>query len=92
MSKISSGQLVFTIGVNTKVENDEKFSRFVVSSLRRHLQGDWGDVCKEDWEENELSLREGFRLLSSYNYNDEKIWIITEADRSVTTVLFPSEY
>ena len=92
MSKIHEVQLELTIGFNDSVQNDEKFSHFVFSSIRRHLQGDWGDLCKEDWEENELSLREGFRVLSAYNYNDEKIWIITEADRSVTTVLFPSEY
>ena len=65
----------------------------VYSSLQRHAQRDWGDVCVEDKEENELSLREGFRLLSSYrDRNDIKFWIITEADRSVTTILLPEDY
>ncbi|MDE2125277.1 MAG: hypothetical protein KGJ62_01660 [Armatimonadetes bacterium] len=62
--------------------------------IRRHQRGDWGEVCKADQEENELSLREGFRLLSAYTLpqTGAKIWIITEADRSVTTILLPEEY
>ena len=59
----------------------------------RHATGDWGDVCAEDAAENELALREGFRLLSSYRTGKGvKLWIITEADRSVTTLLLPDEY
>lgn len=62
--------------------------------LRRHQRGDWGDICGEDCQENELSLREGFRLLSAYTLprTGAKIWVITEADRSVTTLLLPEEY
>jgi hypothetical protein len=61
--------------------------------LRRHQTGDWGEVSAEDREENELSLKEGFRLLSAYRTTDgTKIWVITEADRSATTLLLPSEY
>lgn len=61
--------------------------------LARHASGDWGDVGAEDAKENELSLREGFRLLSSYKLpTGAKLWIITEADRSVTTLLLPDEY
>jgi hypothetical protein len=61
--------------------------------VSRHLTGDWGDLEVEDKVENELSLREGFRLLSAYHLPDgTKVWIITEADRSVTTVLLPDEY
>jgi len=60
--------------------------------LKRHAQGDWGDLCKEDKAENEFSLRNGFRLFSSYDTEFGKLWIITEADRSVTTFLLPSEY
>ena len=62
-------------------------------SLLRHWRGDWGAVDQEDRIENELSLREGFRLLSAYHdRNGTKFWIITEADRSVTTVLLPEDY
>ena len=61
--------------------------------LHRHEYGDWGDVCADDWQENELSLREGFRLLSSYQTTKgTRLWVITEADRSVTTILLPEEY
>ena len=61
--------------------------------LQRHLAGDWGDVDEHDRRENELSLQYGWRLLSSYTLSTGvKFWIITEADRSVTTFLLPSEY
>lgn len=61
--------------------------------LLRHVVGDWGEVGPEDWKENDLSLQEGFRLLSSYHTAaGVKLWIITEADRSVTTILLPEEY
>lgn len=61
--------------------------------LARHAAGDWGDLCDEDRAENELSLREGFRILSSYKFADGlNIWIITEWDRSATTFLLPEEY
>ena len=61
--------------------------------LSRHLTGDWGDLSAEDRAENELSLREGFRLLSAYALPDgTRLWIITEADRSATTLLLPEEY
>jgi len=64
----------------------------IASALARHLSGDWGDVGTEDWAENELSLKEGFRLFSVYRSGDTKFWVITEADRSATTVLLPEDY
>jgi len=61
--------------------------------LRRHMSGDWGELSDEDVRENEFSLNEGLRLLSAYQTGKgQKIWIITEADRSATTILLPSEY
>ena len=61
--------------------------------LHRHVVGDWGDLDGDDRAENDLSVRQGFRLLSAYHLRDgTKIWIITEADRSSTTILLPSEY
>ena len=63
------------------------------TALARHAAGDWGEVGPEDWQENELSLKEGFRLFSVYrDRNGVKFWIITEADRSATTVLLPEDY
>lgn len=60
--------------------------------LRRHARGDWGDVPPEDTLANERAVEHGSRILSSYEIAGERIWLITEADRSVTTLLFPSEY
>ncbi len=63
------------------------------SLILRHLSGDWGDLSPEDKEENELSLREGFRILSAYTLpTGQKIWLISEADRSVTTFIRPVDY
>ena len=86
------GQLVCTRGVNEKITKDEAFSKFVWQSLKRHRKGDWGDLCEDDWRENNKSLRQGFRIFSAYQNGVTNIWIITEADRSYTTVLFPEEY
>jgi hypothetical protein len=61
--------------------------------LRRHMTGDWGEVSPEDAAENNLSVIRGFRILSAYRAPDgTRFWIITEADRLVTTLLLPSEY
>jgi hypothetical protein len=60
--------------------------------LARHATGDWGELCAFDRSQNEIALREGYRVLSSYNVSTGRIWIITEADRSITTVLLPEEY
>ena len=60
--------------------------------LARHATGDWGELCAFDRHQNEMALREGLRVLSSYPVAKEHVWIITEADRSVTTILLPEEY
>lgn len=87
------GQLVMTRGINDRVADDNEFARFVWESFKRHTRGDWGDLDDEDKRENEYSLRNRLRVLSAYKHPTQpKIWIITEADRSVTTILFPSEY
>jgi hypothetical protein len=74
------------------------FAKFIQESLGRHIKADWGDVDGEDKLANDQALKQGTRLLSAYN--DDRfpkngvatIWIITEADRSYTTILFPNEY
>lgn len=63
-----------------------------LSFLDRHATGDWGELCSRDWLENELSLEHGWRVLSCYPVGDARIWVITEADRSATTLLLPEEY
>ena len=61
--------------------------------LTRHINRDWGDLDDEDRKENEYGLEHGFRLLSAYKTNaGDRVWIITEADRSVSTILLPEEY
>ena len=60
--------------------------------LTRHTSGDWGVLDAQDRRENERSLKHGWRLLSSYPVGEERIWIITKADRSVTTILLPEDY
>jgi len=90
---INMGRLLMTRGVNDQVAEDEAFSKFIMNSLTRHRSGDWGNLTDEAKQENELSLKEGYRLLSAYESEGlPKIWIITEADRSATTILFPDEY
>ena len=85
------GQIVATPGALALLERANKPC---CQFLSRHLGGDWGDaLSQDDKTENELSLKQGFRLLSSYWVIDrEKLWIITEADRSASTLLLPNEY
>ena len=60
--------------------------------LARHASGDWGDLCTFDRRQNEIAIREGLRIFSSYETAAGRCWVITEADRSVTTILLPEEY
>lgn len=86
----SLGQIVATPAVLTHLE---KHGINAQEYLERHVRGEWGDVCKADVAENAFAVKNGMRILSAYTtQGHEKIWIITEADRSVTTLLFPSEY
>ncbi|WP_244190973.1 hypothetical protein [Ralstonia mannitolilytica] len=83
------GRIVATRGVLTHLEREGIAAD---PYLDRHVRGDWGDVPPEDAEANRYALLAGARILSSYKIAGERVWIITEADRSVTTLLFPSEY
>ena len=60
--------------------------------ITRHAAGDWGELCAFDRRQNEIALRDGYRVVSSYEMTAGRVWIITEADRSVTTILLPEEY
>ncbi|QGG46846.1 hypothetical protein [Heliorestis convoluta] len=82
------GQVYATPGVMDTIEAQD-----IQIALLRHHSGDWGDICSEDWELNNESLLHAGRLVSSYrDSKGKKFWIITEADRSATTVLLPEEY
>ena len=84
----NSGRVFITPGADSSLPGTE-----VLEALRRHMCGDWGNLCELDRRENELGLKEGYRLLSAYRAeNGVKFWIITEWDRSCTTVLLPEEY
>ncbi len=84
------GETVMTIGAKEALtESNQLPNEF----LAKHLTGYWGDGCEDDSRENDLSVKEGFRILSAYKtVKGEKIWIITEANRNATTILLPSEY
>ena len=60
--------------------------------IARHGAGDWGELCAFDRRQYEIALREGLRIFSSYDVPTGRVWVITEADRSVTTILLPEEY
>jgi hypothetical protein len=64
----------------------------VLTALRRHSDGDWGDLLPEDAIANDQALDQGGRLFSAYGHGSERFWVITEADRRVTTVLLPEDY
>lgn len=82
------GQLLATPGVLAEVTATD-----ISTALARHAMGDWGELCQEDIDENNRALKDGNRLLSAYrSARNVKFWIITDWDRSVTTVLLPSEY
>lgn len=82
------GMVCVTQGATERLNKDD-----VRSALSRHIFGDWGIVDMDDWRENDLSLRNGFRILSAYvDRNSQKFWIVTEADRSTTTIMLPEEY
>ena len=84
------GNVYLTIGAREALEESNQTA---TEFLAKHQSGDYGDICEDDKRENELSVKEGFRILSSYKtLKGVKIWIITEADRSSSTALLPSEY
>ena len=98
----SLGVVVATPGALSLLD---RYPEAAANVLSRHQSGDWGEVCAEDARENKLSVREGFRILSVYQLDRTladaarepadpraRLWIITEADRSSTCLLLPSEY
>jgi hypothetical protein len=90
VARFALGQTVITPGAEDALETA---GQTALEFLRRHAVGDWGELSDEDVKESELSLEQGFRLLSRYETSKgERLWIITEADRSATTILLPIEY
>jgi hypothetical protein len=94
----SLGQVAITRGVTDRITEDELYNNFVEESLKRYVSGDWGDLGEADKALNDWAINpenQPERVLARYNYPGDKtrdIFIITEWDRSVTTILHPSEY
>ena len=87
-SKFNTGPLYVTAGIERKLS-----TRVILHALARHVTGDWGDLDEEDCRANDESVRVGSRILSAYvDPHQTRFWIITEADRSSTTILLPEEY
>jgi hypothetical protein len=90
VARFALGQTLITPGAAEALQISRQIA---VEFLRRHTSDDWGELPDDDRKENELSLERGFRLLSRYETTKgERLWIITEADRSATTILLPMEY
>jgi hypothetical protein len=88
LAKFRLGHIVATPNALTKLAKDD-----ILAGIQRHQAGDWGDAPEEDRQKNELSLQQGFRLLSAYSsVQGVKFWIITESDRRATTILLPEDY
>jgi hypothetical protein len=86
---------LFSIGASVAtpraVRTIEAYKINWLTFLHRHVTGDWGDLDEQDKRENDLPVQKSFRILSAYGRGDRKLWILTEADRSVTTILRPEE-
>jgi hypothetical protein len=83
------GAVVMTQGAKRLME---ELGLDPVHYLARHVTGDWGDLDEHDKNANGVAVAQGERILSAYGTGDSKLWVITEADRSATTILLPSEY
>lgn len=94
-SDFELGEVVVTAAVDRAMKEDKSFRDFVYKSLGRYAKRDWGEMDEEDKEANDDAVLSGEdRIFASYKRpgNEEKIWIITEWDHSVTTILFPEDY
>lgn len=90
--KFDLGQVVMTRTINDIVAENVQFAKDVANAINRYVKCDWGSMDLEDIDSNDAAVESGDRILASYETCRGKIWIITEADRSYTTVLFPDEY
>ena len=89
------GRIMITTNLQGQLQetNPEGWEEELQGFIRRHTSGDWGDMDKEDKQQNDLSVKRGFRMFSAYNTEAGfRVWVITEADRSCTTVLLPEDY
>lgn len=93
MINYSLGKVVMTNGISSKMAENEKFSNEIANCFRRYIVCDWGALCDEDKEMNDKALRTGTaRVLAAYDTSEGRVYIITEQNRSYTTILFADEY
>lgn len=93
MINYSLGKVVMTNGISNKMAESEKFANEITNCLKRYITCDWGNMCDEDKEMNDNALRTGAaRVLAAYDTSEGRVYIITEQDRSYTTILFADEY
>lgn len=98
MKKLELGTVAMTQGIANTIHNTPEGVGFLVGILSRHANGDWGDVDFHDKRANDHAAANGYRVLSVYktpddaDFHTDTVWIITEHDRSITTILLPSEY
>jgi len=90
--KFQTGQIVTTKAIKKLINFDQNLIVQISECLGRHMNGDWGMLNLEDKAANDAAIAAGGRILSQYQIDYEKIWVITEADRTTTTILLPSEY
>ena len=89
------GRITMTTNLQGQIQeaNPEGWEAELQDLIRRHVSGDWGCLDDEDKRENQISLERGSRIFSAYNASENiRVWVITEADRSCTTVLLPDDY
>ena len=93
MINYSLGKVVMTNGISSKMAENEEFSNEIANCFRRYIVCDWGELCDEDKEMNDKALRTGTaRVLAAYDTSEGRVYIITEQNRSYTTILFANEY
>lgn len=92
MPMFNTGQLYKTNGINYAISQDKNYIKELISCFEKYLTGNWGDIEEDDKIANEQALLNNERLLGSYLTSKGKVYIITECDRSKTTVLFAEEY
>lgn len=92
MPKFRTGKVFMTSGINYSLKEDKKFLNEIVTAFEKYLKGIWGDMCEEDKKANDDAVVCGSRIVASYNTSKGKVYMITEYDRSYTTILFAKEY
>lgn len=92
MARFKTGNLYQTRGIAEAIEESPQLFIEIIDAYARYINGDYGELCIEDIEENEKAIEYGGRILAKYETSVDDIYIITEADRSATTILFYDEY